>query len=214
MRPAGIDRDGWPFIAAFALPALLLAAAGRRAAALPPGVLAAAMALFFRNPDRSCDHLQVDPADVLAPADGNVVHAGRPEPGVAPPGEWQQISIFLSLLDVHMNRSPYLGHVTRTDYRPGRYLAAFRPGAATENERTEIWLADGPERTVVFRQVVGLLARRIVLRAAVGDRLRTGQRIGLMKFGSRMDVFVPPDCTVLVDKGDRVRGGETVIARW
>ncbi|MFP5371759.1 MAG: phosphatidylserine decarboxylase, partial [Actinomycetes bacterium] len=95
----------------------------------------------------------------------------------------------------------------------GSFLAAYRKESAHENERSEIWLRNG-DRTVVFRQIVGALARRIVTRTGVGQTLSTGQRMGLMKFGSRMDVFVPPECLVTVRKGQRVIGGETVIARW
>lgn len=209
-----LDRAGWPFIVSFAGPAALLTAGGARRWALVLAALAGYMALFFRDPDRPCDLAPADPDAVLAPADGMVVVAGDPEPGVPPPGDWRQVSIFLSPLDVHMNRSPYGGRVTRTEYRPGRFLAAFSKAAAAQNERAEIWLSAEAERTIVFRQVVGVLARRIVLRVSAGDQLRTGQRIGLMKFGSRMDVFVPRDCTVVVDRGERVRGGESVIARW
>ena len=175
--------------------------------------MAGYMALFFRDPDRRCDVVRAPADDVLAPADGLVVVAGDPEPGVAPPGDWQQVSIFLSPVDVHVNRSPYRGTVTRFDYRPGAFLAAFRERSSLDNERSEIWVVDG-DRQIVFRQVVGVLARRIVTRTKVGAHLDTGERMGLMKFGSRMDVFVPPDCTVLAARGDRVRGGETVIARW
>ena len=209
-----VDRAGWPFILAFSAPAAVLAARGPRRWVPPLAALAGYMALFFRDPDRPCDHTAPPPDAVLAPADGIVIVAGDSEPEVSPPGSWQQISIFLSPVDVHMNRSPYGGRVLQADYRPGRYLAAFSGAAATENERTEIWLSAGADRTVVFRQVVGVLARRIVLRVSPGDDLRAGQRIGLMKFGSRMDVFLPRDCTVDVGRGDRVRGGETVIARW
>ena len=137
----------------------------------------------------------------------------NPADGVAPEGDWLQVSIFLSVVDVHVNRSPYRGHVTSTSYRPGSFLAAYRKESAHRNERSEIWLQDG-DRTVVFRQVVGVLARRIVTRVQAGDQLATGERMGLMKFGSRMDVFVPRSCTVPVTVGQRVRGGETVIARW
>ncbi len=218
-----LDRSGWPFVASFAVPAALLAARGRWRWAVPVAALAGYMSFFFRDPDRSCDVAVTaeadqgtapDPDAVLAPADGVVVVAGDPEPGVPPAGDWRQVSIFLSPVDVHVNRSPYGGRVTRTSYRPGRFLAAFRDAAAAENERTEIWLDAAAGRTIVFRQVVGFLARRIVLRVSAGDRLHAGQRIGLMKFGSRMDVFVPRDCTVVVSRGDRVRGGESVIARW
>jgi phosphatidylserine decarboxylase len=212
-----IDPAGWPFITGPLAPAALAAAAGRRWAAAPFVALSAYMALFFRDPDRRCD---VEPAaddDVLSPADGVVMVAGEPQPGVAPEGDWQQISVFLSVVDVHVNRSPYHGEVVESSYRKGSFLAAYRKESAHRNERSELWLRDGEgptARTVVFRQIVGVLARRIVTRTGPGQQLATGQRMGLMKFGSRMDVFVPPECTVLVSTGQRVRGGETVIARW
>jgi phosphatidylserine decarboxylase len=139
--------------------------------------------------------------------------AGEPQPGVAPEGDWQQVSVFLSVVDVHVNRSPYHGEVVEYSYRKGSFLAAYRKESAHRNERSELWLRDD-DRTVVFRQIVGVLARRIVTRTGLGQRLATGQRMGLMKFGSRMDVFVPRECTITVTKGQRVRGGETVIACW
>jgi phosphatidylserine decarboxylase len=215
-----IDPAGWPFITGSLAPAAVLAAAGRATrrrwpsrAAWPFLGLSAYMALFFRDPDRRCDVEPPPGEDVLAPADGVVMVAGEPQPGVAPEGDWQQVSIFLSVVDVHVNRSPYRGRVTSTSYRPGSFQAAYRKESAHLNERSEIWLRDG-DRTVVFRQVVGVLARRIVTRVRAGNQVATGQRMGLMKFGSRMDVFVPPSCTVTVAVGQRVRGGETVIARW
>ena len=123
------------------------------------------------------------------------------------------MSIFLSPMDVHINRVPFSGRVARVDYRPGRFLPAYQPESGAENERTEIWLeADG--HTVVFRQVVGVLARRIVCRLTEGQAVATGERFGLMKFGSRMDVFVDPEADLLVTAGATVRGGETVLARF
>jgi len=211
-----IDRAGWPFITGSLAPAAVLALAGRRGGRLlaaPFVVLAAYMALFFRDPDRPCDGTPPDPDDVLSPADGVVMVAGEPQEGVAPEGDWQQVSVFLSVVDVHVNRSPYGGEVVESSYRKGSFLAAYRNESAHRNERSEIRLHDGA-RTVVFRQVVGVLARRIVTRTGPGERLVTGQRMGLMKFGSRMDVFVPRECTITVSKGQRVRGGETVIARF
>src|SRR3712207_2102278 len=219
-----IDRAGWPFITGPLAPVAVLAAAGRagrrrglRLAAWPFALLSAYMALFFRDPDRRCDVEAPAPDDVLSPADGVVMVAGAPQDGVAPEGDWQQVSVFLSVVDVHVNRSPYHGEVVESSYREGSFLAAYRKESAHRNERSELWLreTDGPAaRTVVFRQVVGVLARRIVTRTGVGRELATGERMGLMKFGSRMDVFVPRDCEVLVRVGQRVRGGETVIARW
>ena len=215
-----IDRAGWPFLAVPLGSAAGFAGLGRatgrrwaRLAAWPWLALTAYMAVFFRDPDRRCDREPTPAEVVLSPADGVVMVAGDPQPGVAPEGDWQQVSVFLSVVDVHVNRSPYRGHVTSTSYRPGSFLAAYRKESAHRNERSEIWLQDG-DRTVVFRQVVGVLARRIVTRVRAGDQLSTGQRMGLMKFGSRMDVFVPPGCNVPVTVGQRVRGGETVIARW
>jgi len=145
------------------------------------------------------------------------MYAGPGQVGVAPAGHWQQVSIFLSLFDVHINRAPYSGRVEEVTYRPGKWHAAYRFESATENERSEITLSDtveGEERRVVFRQIVGLVARRVVTRVRPGDVLSTGQRIGLMKFGSRMDVFVPPEVGLVASEGDRTVAGETVIARW
>lgn len=215
-----IDRAGWPFITGPLAPAAVLAAAGRATGRRWPVrlgwpflALSGYMALFFRDPQRPCDVETPEPGAVLSPADGVVMVAGEPQPGVAPEGDWQQVSVFLSVVDVHVNRTPYRGEVVETSYRKGSFLAAYRKESAHRNERSELWIRDG-DRTLVVRQIVGVLARRIVTRVGKGDRLATGQRIGLMKFGSRMDVFVPPECTLAVRTGQRVRGGETVIARW
>jgi phosphatidylserine decarboxylase len=215
-----IDRAGWPFLTGPLVPAAVLAGAGRVAgrprlgrAGWPFLALSAYMALFFRDPDRRCDRTPAGDDEVLSPADGVVMVAGEPQEGVAPEGDWQQVSVFLSVVDVHVNRSPYRGEVVESTYRRGSFLAAYRRESAHRNERSELWLRDG-DRTVVFRQIVGVLARRIVTRTAVGRHLATGERMGLMKFGSRMDVFLPPACELAVTKGQRVRGGETVIARW
>lgn len=215
-----IDPAGWPFITGPLAPAVALAVTGRvtgrrplQLAVWPLVALSAYMTLFFRDPDRRCDSTPAAPDEVLSPADGVVMVAGTPQDEVAPEGDWQQVSVFLSVLDVHVNRSPYSGEVVESSYRTGSFLAAYRKESAHRNERSELWLREG-DRTVVFRQIVGVLARRIVTRTGPGQRLATGERMGLMRFGSRMDVFVPPECTLTVRKGQRVRGGETVIARW
>ncbi len=205
-----LDRAGWPFIAAGAVPAALLALGGWWAAAVPFALLALFMAYFFRDPDRQVPGL---PGAVVSPADGRVLVAGDGQPGVAPPGTWKQISIFLSPLDVHINRIPIGGRVARVVYTPGRFLAAYRPEAATANERNEVWI-ERAGATLVCRQVVGVLARRLVCRVRTGDQVQTGQRFGLMKFGSRIDLFLPPHAKLRVGEGDRVRGGETVVAAW
>ncbi|MGI8711280.1 MAG: phosphatidylserine decarboxylase [Acidimicrobiales bacterium] len=213
-----LDRDGRPFIAAAAVPALVALAGRRLGVAAGLAALPVAVGAFFRDPHRHPDRGHVHEVDlVVAPADGKVMHAGPPEPGATPPGEWQQVAIFLSLADVHINRAPYGGTITDVTYRPGRFRTAFSGASGVENERTELRIVrhvDGQDRTVVFRQVVGLLARRVVTRVGPGDTVATGERIGLMKFGSRMDVFVPPAVELCVAKGDRVVAGETILARW
>ena len=201
-----IDRAGLPFIAVALIPVAVCLVAGLPLVALPLSGLALGMTLFFRDPER------VAPEAVVSPADGRVLYAGAADRPLAPPGNWLQISIFLSPLDVHVNRVPIAGQVTRVEHVPGTFLPAYRDGAASRNERTEIWLQHAGQ-TIVFRQVVGALARRVVCRVGVGARVQTGQRFGIMKFGSRMDLFMPTTATLVATKGDRVRGGETVVAR-
>jgi phosphatidylserine decarboxylase len=203
-----LDPAGLPFIAGAVALALVSGAAFGALFALPFIALAALFVFFFRDPDR------VSPADanaVLAPADGRVIVAGPALAAAAPPGVWQQISIFLSPMDVHVNRIPVSGRITRVNYTPGRFLPAYRADAGSANERSEIWI-DHDGRTVVARQIVGILARRVVCRATMGADVRAGDRFGIMKFGSRMDVFLPDAATITVKVGQGVRGGETVIA--
>jgi phosphatidylserine decarboxylase len=203
-----IDRAGYPFIAAALLPALGLAVTRRRGLAVPFGLLAGFFAYFFRDPDR---FVPQEPGLVVSPADGKVMIAGPSDGRWSPPGNWKQVTIFLSPMDVHMNRSPVAGRITRVEYREGSFLPAYKE-SANDNELNEIWIeSDG--RTIVFRQVVGILARRIVCRVGEGDVVARGERIGLMKFGSRMDVFLPVEAELLVAVGERVVGGETVLAR-
>ena len=205
-----IDRAGYPFIVG----ALALAAASgcwmSWIVAVPFVGLAALCGVFFRDPDRHAP-TALSERDVLSPADGRVLVAGEVIPAGAPPGSWKQISIFLSPMDVHVNRVPASGRVTRVTLTPGRFLPAYRHDAGSENERSEIWV-DHHGQPIVTRQIVGMLARRVECRLTCGDDVHAGQRLGVMKFGSRMDVFVPHDATVTVQVGAMVRGGETVIA--
>jgi phosphatidylserine decarboxylase len=203
-----LDPAGWPFIGGALLVALIAGAAVAWLLAIPFVILGLFFLFFFRDPDR------VSPAVeglVLAPADGRVMVAGPALPGLAPPGDWAQVSIFLSPLDVHINRMPVAGVVTRIDYRTGAFLAAYKTHSGHANERNEVWIDTG-RHTVVTRQVVGMLARRIVCRVEAGATVAAGDRFGLMKFGSRMDVFVPAASRLLVSVGEHVRGGETPVA--
>jgi phosphatidylserine decarboxylase len=203
-----IDPSGFPFIFGAALLAAVPLFLGFRLLAVPGVILVLFFLFFFRDPDRSAN---LGPDDVVSPADGKVMVAGDPEPGVPPPGRWQQISIFLSPLDVHVNRIPVSGSVAKVEYQPGKFLPAYRDDAARHNERNEVWIDRGGQQ-VVCRQVVGVLARRIVCRVKPGARVSAGQRFGVMKFGSRVDLYLPPGTTLRVTPGQRVRSGESVLA--
>ena len=214
MRPSGFlslmrfDPAGLPFIGGALLLAVVSGAAVAWVLAIPFVALGAFFAFFFRDPERASPG---DADAVLSPADGRVLVAGPAVPEAAPPGSWLQISIFLSPMDVHINRIPASGRVTRVSYTPGRFLPAYRHDAASANERSEIWI-DHQGQTIVARQIVGIMARRVVCRVQTGADVRAGDRYGIMKFGSRMDVFLPTTATLKVQVGQTVRGGETVIA--
>lgn len=206
-----MDRAGYPFVLCPAAGAGLFGAIGAWWAAGSFFLLSCALAFFFRDPERQ-EPTGIGNGAVLAPADGRVLHAGDAEEGVAPAGQWSQISIFLSPLDVHVNRTPIGGRVINVDYKIGRFLPAYDRRSATDNERSEVRVDNGGQ-VVVFRQVVGILARRVVCRLRPGMEITRGQRFGIMKFGSRMDIFLPCSAEVNVTVGDVVRGGETVIGR-
>jgi len=200
-----IAREGWGFILVPAAAAALLGAAGWWEAAVGFAAAALAFAGFFRDPDRVPPER---PGAFLAPADGKVMEVRElVDPYV---GEAVRVSIFLSPLDVHVNRSPVAGLVTDVERRPGRFLAAYRSRASETNERCTVAL-QGEATRVTVRQVAGFLARRIVCRARTGDKLEAGERFGMIRFGSRTDLTMPRQTVLRVKPGDRVRGGESVI---
>jgi phosphatidylserine decarboxylase len=203
-----LDPAALPFIGGALSFAVISALAGFPLVAFVFVGLGGFFLFFFRDPERrppSGAHV------VLSPADGRVLVAGPALATAAPPGTWQQVSVFLSPMDVHVNRIPASGRVTQVTYKRGRFLPAYRHDAGAANERSEIWI-EHCGQNVVARQIVGILARRVVCRIEPGAEVRAGERFGIMKFGSRMDVFVPLDATLAVAVGDVVRGGETVIA--
>jgi phosphatidylserine decarboxylase len=210
-----IDPAGAPFIGGALAIALLLGVTVAWAYAVPFLLIGAFCLFFFRDPDRRPPSApgEVGPDElVLSPADGRVMVAGPATNGSgAPSGAWLQVSIFLSPMDVHVNRIPVSGRVTRVTYTAGRFLPAYRHESGSENERSEIWI-DHHGQPIVARQIVGILARRVVCRVTPGTQVRAGDRFGIMKFGSRMDVFIPQSGEIRVQVGDLVRGGETVIA--
>jgi phosphatidylserine decarboxylase len=169
--------------------------------------LAAFVFYFFRDPER------VIPGEanaIVAPADGRVVvvtdedHDGRPG---------KRISIFLAIWNVHVNRSPATGTIRKMNYCPGKFAAAMRECASSENEQNVIALST-PAGEIMFKQIAGLIARRVVCWKKVGDALQRGERIGLVRFGSRADLWLPRDSEILVKVGDHVKGGSSILARW
>jgi phosphatidylserine decarboxylase len=199
-----IAREGWPFVAIPGAIALGLALVGRRRLALPFAAAAAASAGFFRDPDRAIPAVV---NGVLAPADGRVMSV---EDAVDPfVGPSVRVAIFLSPLDVHVNRAPIAGVVADTAYTPGRFVAAWDP-AAEANERCAVRL-QGEHARVTVVQIAGVVARRIVCRVGAGDKLAAGQRFGMIRFGSRTDCYMPRTTEITVRVGESVRGGQTVI---
>ncbi|MEE8585726.1 MAG: phosphatidylserine decarboxylase, partial [Acidobacteriota bacterium] len=132
---------------------------------------------------------------------------------IEPDGQDQRLSIFLSIFDVHVSRAPIEGEIESQQYRPGRFLLAFDERASVENEQLALTIANGGRR-LRFSLIAGLVARRIVPWKKTGDRVAKGDRIGLIRFGSRVDVYLPAGCKPVVKRGDRVRGGASIIARW
>jgi phosphatidylserine decarboxylase len=203
-----IDPSGWPFVLGGLALAIMALALFNAFAGIALLVVTLFFLFFFRDPDRE---VTAPPPAVVSPADGRVMVAGTPTTPSFPADVWRQISIFLSPMDVHVNRMPVGGRVTRVKYHPGRFLPAYRSEAGELNEYTEVTL-DHDGATVVVRQIAGILARRIVCRIREGDLVRAGDRFGVMKFGSRMDIFIPRQSTLQTRVGDKVIGGITVLA--
>ncbi len=172
---------------------------------VPPVVLALFFLWFFRDPNRKITTL---PGAIVSPADGVVTEAEWVETTL---GSRLRLSIFLNVFDVHVNRSPIAGTVTLVEYREGGFMNAMKPESGLTNEQTMIQV-EGDGYTVAFKQIAGLLARRIVCNVKAGDTVARGERIGLIKFGSRCDVLVPADAELKVKTGTRVQGGSTVLA--
>jgi phosphatidylserine decarboxylase len=201
-----IARQGWPFI----LPLLGLAVIGLMTFPIGGGVvlvLAAFVTYFFRDPERT---IPAEPGLFLSPADGQVVgiepHAQGPDGRAG-----TRLSIFLSILDVHINRAPLAGTVLAIRYQPGKFMPAFRSEAGAGNEQNVVTLRAGPGQVVV-KQIAGILARRIVCWVKPGDTLSAGERFGLIRFGSRVEVLIPADFEVRAQQGQKVRGGESILA--
>lgn len=200
--------EGWIFI----IPVVILTAVALLiqwfAAAIVLGAVAAFLINFFRDPGRTGSTRHVD---VLSPADGTVIQIKNVPDGVVWPGLTKQISIFMSVFDVHVNRAPISGKIVHYRYNPGKKIAAFSEKSSIDNEQNLI-VMEGEKQTVAFKQIAGLLARRIVFDLKEGDQVARGERVGMIKFGSRVDVFLPPHANIKVKLKDKTKAGLTIIA--
>jgi len=195
-----IVKDAYRFLVPLLISAALAAFFGLYLATFLVLLLAVFVAFFFRNPTRE---IPPDPRALVSPADGIVKVVERV-------GNVTKISIFLSIFDVHVNRSPIAGRIEVIDYKRGKFMAAWKPEASVENERNVIMVSQGNLK-VVFTQIAGLVARRIVCWKKVGDTVAKGELIGLIRFGSRVDVLFPAGAEATVERGMRVYGGSSVI---
>jgi phosphatidylserine decarboxylase len=195
-----IVKDAYRFLVPLFASAILAYALRLYPAVILVLLLAAFVAFFFRNPTRQ---IPADPRIIVSPADGRVVKIERA-------GNVTKLSIFLSIFNVHVNRSPIAGRIEAMDYKKGKFKFAFDHAASVENERNIIMVAQGDIK-LVFTQIAGLIARRIVCWKKVGDSVGKGELVGLIRFGSRVDVLFPAGTEVTVERGARVRGGSTPI---
>ena len=212
-----IAREGYPFILIGLVLTVLLILLATRGNSLWLFCLSAILGLltlfvtfFFRDPDRS---FALEPGLLVSPADGKVIKveqlASHPFIG----GPAAKISIFLSVFDVHVNRVPASGVVNYVAYNAGEFFVAYADKASEKNEQTEIGMTTDSGEKILFKQIAGYIARRIVCRLKEGDTVTGGQRFGMIRFGSRAELFVPASAMVLVKAGERVLGGETPLAR-
>src|SRR5467141_919640 len=205
--PGSMVKEGYYF----GVPLLLLGGVSYLLNWTVAGVVLVLLALFvfsfFRDPERV---IPSEPGAVVSPGDGRVVVVTEEE-NEGRPGK--RVSIFLAVWNVHVNRSPAAGTITRLEYRPGKFLAAMREQASVENEQNVFTLStDAGE--MVFKQIAGLIARRVVSWKKQGERVARGERIGLVRFGSRVDLWVPKEAEIVVKVGENVKGGSSVLARW
>ena len=203
-----VASEGWPFILPLAIVTMLLFAFGWKNTAVISLVLTLFVLFFFRDPERAVARGK---GVVVAPADGRVIVIKDIFEPTYLKQNVKQISIFLSVFNVHVNRSPLGGTVETVKYNPGKFHVASVDKASLDNEQTAVVITDGGNKILV-KQIAGLIARRIVCYAKPGDRINTGERYGLIRFGSRVDIFLPKDAELKVKVGDSIKGARDIIA--
>ncbi|MBI5745534.1 MAG: phosphatidylserine decarboxylase family protein [Nitrospirae bacterium] len=207
-RGLPVAKEGFPFIASGLILTSISLAVGWRCPALILFLITLFIVWFFRNPRRNIP----DTCDlIVAPADGKIIEVKEEFEKRYLNERTIKVSIFMSIFNVHVNRIPYSGKVLSVSYNPGRFIAANRDKASLENEQNAVIIGTKEGKRILFIQIAGLIARRIVCRLNTGNNVERGERFGLIRFGSRVDIFLPPDVELKISKGSKVKGGETVI---
>jgi phosphatidylserine decarboxylase len=204
-----ITPDAYPFIIVFALITIVVYFFGKPWISIFPLLITLFMVFFFRDPERKIPEGE---NIFVSPADGKVILIKDVYEKDYLKTDSKEISIFMSLFNVHVNRSPYDGKVSFIKHSSGKFLVAHKDAASIENENV-VMVLEGRNGKIVVRQVAGFLARRIVSKVIVGDELRRGERYGMIKFGSRLDVYLPKDVKIKVKVGDKVKAGETILGQ-
>jgi phosphatidylserine decarboxylase len=206
-----IAAPGYPFILVSLAAALLAWLVGWGFLAAVGGLAGLFFLYFFRDPERA---IPADGADIVSPADGRVIRVDEVREEQFLQGAAKRVAIFMNVFDVHVNRAPVAGLVAAAEHTDGRFLAAFKDEAEKTNERQATLLTTDEGAQVLVVQIAGLLARRIVPFRSPGDRLNKGERFGMICFGSRVDIYLPTTCEVVVKKGDRLQAGASIVGRW
>lgn len=201
-----LAKDGWKFLLPLGIITVVSYLYFSWLSLIPGGVLLFT-AYFFRDPERELPEME---GAFLSPADGKVVEIAEVYEGDFIRNQALRISIFLSLFDVHINRAPVSGEVTFLNYKKGRFVAAMKAEASEVNESNSIGIIQG-ELKILVKQIAGVIARRIVCPLKLKDKVTAGERIGLIRFGSRTEIYLPPGSKIWVKKGSRVKGGETIL---
>jgi phosphatidylserine decarboxylase len=208
-RFLGICLDGYPFIALFIFATLVGHWIALYWLSVPLGILTLWCIWFFRDPDR---HIPEGENRVVCPADGKIIKIEEAPCPYLLEGNALKISVFMNVFNVHVNRMPLTGKIVGKQYHPGKFLGAYHDKASTDNEQTGVVVETNAMQKVLFVQIAGLLARRVVCRAQEGETLERGSRYGLIRFGSRVDVYLPLNTNVLVSLGQKVSAGSTILA--
>lgn len=211
MRGIPVAKEGWPFILISLASVIAAWFSGVRWIELLLAPVFVFVVAFFRDPERI---VPVDENSIVSPADGRVIKIEKVFEGRLLKGDALKISIFMNVFNVHVNRAPASGRVAKILYNPGKFFNASLDKASMENEQNALLLECGPGRRLMFNQIAGLIARRIVCRVKAGDSLKKGERFGMIRFGSRLDVYIPAASRVNIKINDKVKAGTSIVGYW